>query len=142
MVGVERSCLACPSTTSGSMSRITSVNLGDRLAVHLERIVAAIEEDDVGTENVRGGLRLGPPDGLTFSSVWPSSFHSLPDSPRSPNDNETTIAVPPFPVTVAIAPAARHTKSAECALTTRNLRDCGDLAIARLYKRQDTARTR
>ena len=52
------------------------------------------------------------------------------------------MAVPPSLVTVAIAPAARHTKSAECALTTRSLRDPGDLAISRLYKREDREKRR
>src|SRR5512141_258070 len=55
---------------------------------------------------------------LTFSTVCPDSFQSSPDSPRSPNESETTVALPPFAVTVASAPAARQTKSAEWALTT------------------------
>ena len=67
---------------------------------------------------------------LTLSTVCPSSFHSSPDSPRSPNDKETTVAVPPFAVVVAIAPAARQTKSAECALTTRSFRESVDGAIS------------
>src|SRR5215475_15289437 len=53
---------------------------------------------------------------LTRSSVCPSSFQSSPDSPRSPYESATTCASS----LLAIAPAARQTKSAECALTTRS----------------------
>ena len=55
---------------------------------------------------------------LTRSSVIPGCFHAPCDSPRSPNDRQTTCASPPAAVVSAIYPPARQTKSAACALTT------------------------
>src|ERR1700754_1388698 len=55
---------------------------------------------------------------LTFSSVMPGLRHSLADSPRSPYDRQTTVTSQPAAACSAMAPPARQTKSAECALTT------------------------
>src|SRR5918992_2595649 len=54
---------------------------------------------------------------FTFSTVWSGSSQRSPDSPRSPYESATTRASPPRDVATAIAPAARHTKSPECAPT-------------------------
>ena len=56
----------------------------------------------------------------------PVLLPELPDSPRSPYDSATMSAVPPSATNVAIAPAARQTKSAECALTTSMRLDTGE----------------
>src|SRR5215472_7342953 len=56
---------------------------------------------------------------LISSRVLPAR-HALADSPRSPNDRQTTRARCPWVVVSAIAPPARHTKSAACALITSN----------------------
>src|SRR5918993_3005407 len=53
----------------------------------------------------------------TLAPVWSGSFQRSPDSPRSPYESATTHASPPREVAAAIAPAARHTKSPECAPT-------------------------
>src|SRR5918994_408984 len=53
----------------------------------------------------------------TLAPVWSGSFQKSPDSPRSPYESATTHASPPREVAAAIAPAARHTKSPECAPT-------------------------
>ncbi len=50
--------------------------------------------------------------------VMPGSRHSLDDSPRSPNQRHTTVTSQPRSAYSAMAPPARQTKSAECALTT------------------------
>ena len=60
--GLNGSCRACPSTTSGLDVAHQLRQLGDRSAVHLERVVAAVEEDDLGAEDPGGRLRLGASD--------------------------------------------------------------------------------
>src|SRR5262245_43306881 len=52
----------------------------------------------------------------------PGCRHSFADSPRSPNERQTTTILQPREAYKAIAPPARHTKSAECALTTTAVR--------------------
>ena len=58
--------------------------LADGLRVHDEWIVATIEGSKIRAEHRSGRLGLTVADLLTRSSVWPSSFQSSPDSPRSP----------------------------------------------------------
>ena len=74
------------------------------------------------TEQARGSGRLRMAICLTRSTVWSGSFHSSPDSPRSPYESATTRALPPSAVVTAMAPAARQTKSAEWAPITSSLR--------------------
>src|SRR5262245_38348776 len=50
----------------------------------------------------------------------PSFFHSPCDSPRSPYERHNTRAWAPRDAYNAMAPPARQTKSAACALTTNN----------------------
>src|SRR5262245_21021536 len=51
----------------------------------------------------------------------PSFFHSPCDSPRSPYERHSTRTLAPRDAYSAMAPPARQTKSAACALTTSNL---------------------
>src|SRR5262245_6931575 len=50
----------------------------------------------------------------------PSFFHNPCDSPRSPYERHNTRARAPRDAYNAMAPPARQTKSAACALTTNN----------------------
>src|SRR3546814_2636777 len=56
---------------------------------------------------------------FTPCRVASGCFHSLADSPRSPNDRQTTVTAVPLAACSAIAPPARQTKSAAWALTTK-----------------------
>src|SRR5262249_1460723 len=51
----------------------------------------------------------------------PSFFHRPCDSPRSPYERQSTRTRAPRDAYKAMAPPARQTKSAACALTTNNL---------------------
>ena len=56
-----------------------------RVAVDLQRVVAEVQAAEVGAEMRRRPRSASPwRIFLTFSIVWPSSFHSSPDSPFSP----------------------------------------------------------
>src|SRR5208282_6737475 len=88
---------------------------------------------------------------LTFSIVMPGSRHSFADSPRSPNDRQTTVTSQLRSEYKAIAPPARHTKSAEWALTTRAVRllfivlriwPCANVFICALHRRRSVGMER
>jgi hypothetical protein len=72
--------------------------------VQFQRVIAQIQGLETGPQDAGRLLRSARRMALTFSSVWPGSFQSSPDSPRSPCERAMTLAVPPFWATVAIAP--------------------------------------
>ena len=70
--------------TSGSNSRIASTTAASASRPDVERIVAEVERTELGAERVAAFSASAWRTALTFSIVWPSCFHSSPDSPRSP----------------------------------------------------------
>ena len=93
----------------------------DRGGVHHERVVAEVEGAEVGAE--RGGRRLclAVTDLLHALLGLPGLLPELARLAALAVRERDYVAVPPASTNVAIAPAARQTKSAECALTTRRV---------------------
>ena len=83
MVRVERVGVGVGDEDVGR-ERADRVGDGRSASPSTQRVVAEVEGAERGAERRRRGLRLGVAERLTLSSVWPSSFHSSPDSPRSP----------------------------------------------------------
>ena len=84
MIGVERVAVGMGDEHVGREGPDRVGDLVERVGADLQRVVAEVEAAEARAERVGGGLGLGVAQALDVSIVWPSCFHSSPDSPRSP----------------------------------------------------------